>query len=74
MAIRKGTTVRWKKGSTYQNGKVEKSFTGTVTLPIKGVMVTRHGSKENRVLLVKAESGEEELKLLCEVERVKAEF
>jgi hypothetical protein len=74
MAIRKGTTVQWRKGNALISGKVEKSYCGKVTVSIGGMEFTRHGSKDNRVLLIRDCKGENVLKLLNEVERISEPF
>jgi len=68
--IRKGTEVKWKWGQGYATGKVENTYSESITKTIKGNEVTRNGSSENKALLIKQEDGAEVLKLESEVERV----
>jgi len=67
--IRKGTTVKWKWGQGYATGKVEQTYTESVTKSLKGNEVTRNGTDDNKALLIKQEDGDEVLKLESEVER-----
>ena len=68
--IRKGTDVKWKWGQGYAKGKVEKTYTDSVTRTIKGSEVTRNGSEDNKALYIKQEDGDAVLKLESEVSRV----
>jgi hypothetical protein len=69
MVIRKGTKVRWKYGNTFGRGRVEETYNKKITKSIKGADVTRFGKRENKVLLIKTDEGDEYLKLENEVER-----
>ena len=68
--IRKGTEVKWKWGNGTAEGKVDETFTRSVTRTLKGSEVTRDGSDDNKALLIKQEDGSKVLKLESEVERV----
>ncbi len=67
--IKKGTEVKWKWGNGYATGKVEKTYTESVTRTIKGTEVTRNGSDDNKALFIKQEDGGKVLKLESEVDR-----
>jgi len=67
--IREGTEVKWKWGSGYGTGKVENTYTESITKTIKGSEVTRNGSDDDKALLIKQEDGDMVLKLESEVER-----
>jgi len=67
--IKKGTSVKWKWGSGTAEGKVQETFTESVTRTIKGNEVTRNGEKDNKALLIKQSDGDRVLKLESEVER-----
>lgn len=69
MVIRKGTKVRWLWGKHIGKGRVKQTFSKKVTKKIKGTEITRYGQKENKVLYITNENGEEFLKLENEVER-----
>lgn len=68
--IRQGTEVKWKWGNGTAQGKVEETFTKSVTKTFKGSEVTRNGSDDDKALLIKQEDGDKVLKLESEVERV----
>jgi hypothetical protein len=65
--IRKGSTVRWKWGSSTATGKVEERFEETVERTIKGTHVTKHGSKDNPAFLIVQDDGDQVLKLRSEL-------
>lgn len=67
--IREGTTVKWSWGSGTAEGKVEETFTKSVTRTIKGNEVTRNGDEDDKALLIKQDDGDKVLKLESEVER-----
>ncbi|TXF91817.1 hypothetical protein FUA23_01125 [Neolewinella aurantiaca] len=67
--IRKGTEVKWKWGNGHASGKVNETYTGSVTKTIKGSEVTRNGSDEDKALYIEQEDGGKVLKLESEVER-----
>jgi len=64
--IREGSEVKWKWGDGYASGKVESTFTKTVTRTIKGNEVTRNGEEGNKALYIKTEDSHA-LKLESEV-------
>jgi len=68
--IRKGTEVKWKWGSGHATGKVEDTYTESITKTIKGSEVTRNGTEDDKALLIKQDDGDKVLKLESEVERV----
>ena len=68
--IRKGTEVKWKWGQGYATGKVENTYSESITKTIKGSEVTRNGSDDDKALLIVQEDGGEVLKLESEVDRV----
>ena len=61
--------MKWKWGNGYAQGKVEETFTRSVTRTIKGSEITRDGSDDDKALLIKQEDGSTVLKLESEVER-----
>tara|TARA_R110002049_G_scaffold302713_2_gene496072 strand:- start:14460 stop:14672 length:213 start_codon:yes stop_codon:yes gene_type:complete len=67
--IRKGTSVKWKWGNGYANGKVIETFKSSITKTIKGNSVTRHGDPDNKALYIKQDDGDKILKLESEVSR-----
>ena len=69
MAIRTGTTVKWKWGSSWAEGKVAEVHTDDVSRTTKGSQVTRHGTEENPAYVIEQEDGTVVLKLASEVER-----
>jgi len=68
--IREGTEVKWKWGQGYATGKVETTYTKSITRTIKGSEVTRNGSSEDKALFIKQDDGGDVLKLESEVDRV----
>lgn len=68
--IREGTEVKWKWGEGHAEGTVEKTYTESTTLNIKGTDVTRNGTEEDKALHIRQDDGDEVLKLESEVERI----
>lgn len=68
--IRKGTKVKWKWGQGSATGKVQATYTESITKTIKGSEITRNGSDDNKALLIQQEDGDKVLKLESEVDRV----
>jgi len=68
--IRKGTEVKWKWGKGTAEGKVQETYTKSITKTIKGSEVTRNGSDDDKALLIEQEDGGKVLKLESEVDRV----
>ena len=69
MAIRTGTTVKWKWGSSWAEGKVTEVHHDDVTRTTKGSKVTRHGSGDDPAYVIEQDDGTVVLKLSSEVER-----
>lgn len=67
--IRTGTTVRWKWGQDYAQGKVSEVHHAEVSRTIKGSQVTRNGSEDNPAYVIEQDDGTTVLKLKSEVER-----
>ena len=67
--IKKGTKVKWKWGSGSAEGKVQETYTSSVTKTIKGSSVTRNGEKGNKALYIKQADGDYVLKSESEVNR-----
>lgn len=69
MAIRTGTTVTWKWGSSRAEGTVSEVHHEEVTRTTKGSTVTRKGSDDNPAYVIEQDDGTVVLKLSSEVER-----
>lgn len=69
MAIRTGTTVKWKWGPSWAEGRVTEVHRDEVSRKTKGNTVTRHGSDDNPAYVIEQDDGTEVLKLRSEVER-----
>lgn len=67
--VRKGTEVKWKWGNGYAEGKVEETYTESISKTINGTEVTRNGSDNDKALLIKQKDNTSVLKLESEVER-----
>ncbi|WP_435412778.1 DUF2945 domain-containing protein [Psychroserpens mesophilus] len=67
--ITEGTKVKWKWGNGTATGKVQETYTKTVTKTIKGSDVTRKGEPGNKALYIKQDDGDYVLKSENEVER-----
>ncbi len=70
--IKEGTKVKWSWGNGTAEGKVQSTFTKSVTRTIKGNEVTREGEEGNKALYIEQEDGTNVLKLESEVERADA--
>lgn len=68
--IRKGSSVKWKWGSSEATGKVIDTFSEKITKTIKGSEITRIGEQGNKALLIVQEDGDEVLKLESEVTHI----
>ncbi len=68
MAIRKGTTVKWKWGSSYAEGTVSEVHHDEVSRTTKGEKVTRKGSKDDPAYVIEQEDGTTVLKLRSELQ------
>jgi hypothetical protein len=69
MTIRKGTTVKWKWGRSWAEGKVTEVHKEDVSRTTKGEKITRHGKDDNPAYVIEQEDGTVVLKLDSEVER-----
>ncbi|SFR39839.1 hypothetical protein SAMN04490243_1573 [Robiginitalea myxolifaciens] len=67
--IREGTTVKWKWGNGYAQGKVVESHSSEITRTFEGTDVTRKGEEGNKALVIEQEDGTQVLKLENEVAR-----
>ena len=67
--IRKGTEVKWSWGNGTATGKVTDTFEEDVTRTLQGSEITKHGTSDNKALLIEQEDGDQVLKLQSEVER-----
>lgn len=70
MAIRSGTKVKWKWGSSWAEGTVSEVHHGSVTCTTKGEEVTRNGSDDDPAYVIKQDDKTVVLKLASEVQRV----
>ncbi|MDP5101965.1 MAG: DUF2945 domain-containing protein, partial [Nonlabens sp.] len=59
----------WKWGNGTATGKVETTYTSSITKTIKGSEVTRNGDNDDKALYIKQEDGDYVLKLESEVSR-----
>lgn len=69
MSIRKGTSVKWKWGSSWAVGTVVEVHHDKVTRTTKGEKITRNGSAEDPAYVLEQEDGTTVLKLNSEIER-----
>ena len=69
MTIRTGTTVKWKWGSSWAEGKVTEVHHGDVSRTSQGSEITRHGSDDDPAYVIEQDDGTTVLKLASEVER-----
>ena len=69
MAIRTGTSVTWKWGSSWAEGTVKEVHHEEVSRTTKGTKVTRKGSDDDPAYVIEQEDGTIVLKLQSEVER-----
>ena len=70
MSINVGDKVEWNWGSGTATGKVEQTYTRSVTRKIKGTEVTRNGSDADKALYIQQDDGDAVLKLASEVSKV----
>lgn len=73
MAIRTGTKVTWKWGSSWAEGTVTEIHRDEVSRETKGSTVTRHGSDDDPAYVIEQDDGTLVLKLRSEVERARAQ-
>ena len=69
MAIRTGTNVKWKWGSSWAEGTVKEVHHEEVSRTTKGQKVKRKGSDDDPAYVIEQEDGTTVLKLQSEVER-----
>lgn len=69
MAIRSGTRVRWKWGSSWAKGTVDEVHHDDVERTTKGERIRRHGTDDNPAYVIRQDNGTVVLKLASEVER-----
>ena len=69
MAIRSGTKVRWKWGSSWAEGTVSEVHHESVTRTTKGEEVTRNGSDDDPAYVIRQDDDTVVLKLASEVQR-----
>ena len=67
MAIRTGTTVKWKWGSSWAEGTVKEVHHDDVSRTTKGEEVTRNGTEDNPAYVLEQEGGDRVLKLHSEL-------
>ncbi len=70
MAIRSGSRVRWKWGSSWAQGTVDEVHHDDVERTTKGERIARHGTDDNPAYVIGQDDGTVVLKLASEVERV----
>ncbi|WP_400191729.1 DUF2945 domain-containing protein [Hymenobacter sp. B81] len=68
--MRKGTLVSWKYGTGTATGKIAEVHKETVSRPLQGTTITRHGSADNPAFLIVQDNGHRVLKLRSEVQPV----
>ena len=69
MTIRTGTSVKWKWGSSWADGKVTEVHHDSVTRTTQSSEITRNGSDDDPAYVIEQEDGTVVLKLASEVER-----
>ncbi len=69
MAIRKGTKVKWKWGSSWAEGKLTEVHHDDLSRTPTGNEDTRHGSDDDPAYVIEQEDGTVVLKLQSEVEK-----
>ncbi|OIQ17387.1 DUF2945 domain-containing protein [Lacinutrix sp. MedPE-SW] len=67
--IKTGTQVKWDWANGTAKGKVEQTYTKSITKTIKGTEVTRIGKPNNKALYIKQDDGDFVLKSESEVSR-----
>lgn len=65
--IKEGSKVEWKWGNGKVEGKVEKTYTESVTKTINKSTITRNGEPGNKALEIITKDGDKVLKLESEV-------
>lgn len=69
MAIREGSTVRWRWSGSTAEGKVKEIHRSRITRTLDGSEITRNGSDDDPAYLIEQDDGARVLKLRSEVER-----
>ena len=64
-----GTTVKWKWGEGWGQGKIKERFTEKVTRQISGTEVTRNATDDEPAYLIQQEDGDEVLKSQSEIQK-----
>ncbi len=64
---REGTRVSWAWGDGRGEENVQELYCETVTLRIKGTLVSRHGTQDNPAYRIKQDDGSQVLKLHSEL-------
>ena len=67
MAIRSGSKVKWKWGSSWAEGTVTEVHHDSVTRTTQGEEVTRNGSDDDPAYVIEQEDGTTVLKLRSEL-------
>ena len=70
MAIREGSTVRWKWSGSTAEGKVVEIHRSKITRTLSGSEITRNGSDNDPAYVIEQHDGAKVLKLKSEVEQV----
>lgn len=68
--IKEVSKVQWEWGNGTAEGKVQETYTESITKTIKGNEVTRHGETGNKALYIEQNDGDMMLKLESEVKKV----
>ncbi|GGB87716.1 hypothetical protein N798_07105 [Knoellia flava TL1] len=69
MAIRSGSKVKWKWGSSWAEGTVSEVHHDSVTRTTQGEEVTRNGSDDDPAYVIRQDDDTVVLKLASEVQR-----
>lgn len=69
MAIRSGSKVKWKWGSSWAEGTVTEVHHDSVTRTTQGEEVTRNGSDDDPAYVIRQDDDTVVLKLASEVQR-----
>ena len=69
MAIRSGSKVKWKWGSSWAEGTVSEVHHDSVTRTTQGEEVTRNGSDDDPAYVIRQDDDTVVLKLSSEVQR-----
>ena len=67
MTIRTGSTVKWKWGSSWAEGKVTEVHHDDVSRTTKGEKITRHGSDDDPAYVIEQEDGTVVLKCMLHI-------